>query len=93
MAKNKAMAKTMPMRVLEERGVAYDTRQQSRKQLTAQGVAADLGVSVAQVLKAMIVQCSGGRFALVVIPGHQQLSLKKIERCTRRQVGRPGGRA
>jgi Cys-tRNA(Pro)/Cys-tRNA(Cys) deacylase len=78
MAKSKGTAKTMPMRVLEERGIAYEVRQQSRKQLTAEGVAADLGIAVAQVLKAMIVQCSGGRFALAVIPGDQHLSLKKL---------------
>jgi Cys-tRNA(Pro)/Cys-tRNA(Cys) deacylase len=33
---------------------------------------------VAQVLKAMIVQRSNNQFALVVVPGDQQLSLKKV---------------
>jgi Cys-tRNA(Pro)/Cys-tRNA(Cys) deacylase len=78
MAKKKGTAKTLPMRLLEERGVAYEPRQQSNKQFTAEGVAQDLGVPVAWVVKAMIVQCTDRSFALVVIPGDLQLSLKKI---------------
>jgi len=78
-AKKKASkAKTMPMRILEERGISYELRQQSSKQLTAEGVAEDLGVPVAWVVKAMIVQRSNRSFALVVISGDRQLSLKKV---------------
>jgi Cys-tRNA(Pro)/Cys-tRNA(Cys) deacylase len=69
--------KTMPMRILEEKGVAYEPRQQARKQFTAEGVAEDLGVPVAWVVKAMILERSDRGFALAVIPGDQQLSLKK----------------
>jgi Cys-tRNA(Pro)/Cys-tRNA(Cys) deacylase len=69
--------KTMPMRVLEERGIPFEVRKQVRKQFTAEGVAEDLGVPVAWVVKAMIVQRSDGQFALIVIPGDRQLSLKK----------------
>jgi Cys-tRNA(Pro)/Cys-tRNA(Cys) deacylase len=83
----KNIAKTMPMRVLEERNIPYEPHQQSSKQYTAEGVAEDLGVPVAQVVKAMIVQRSdpqrgGGERSnpcvLVVIPGHRRLSLKKV---------------
>jgi len=76
-----ATAKTMPMRVLDEKGIPYEARQQGRKQFTAQGVAEDLGVPVAWVVKAMIVQRSDqgrGAFALFVIPGDAHLSLKKV---------------
>jgi Cys-tRNA(Pro)/Cys-tRNA(Cys) deacylase len=76
--KKKATATTLPMRALDEQGIAYEPRQQSRKQLTAEGVAEDLGVPVAWVVKAMIVQLSDRSFALVVIPGDRQLSLKKV---------------
>lgn len=76
--KGKGMAKTMPMRILEERGIPFEPLQQSRRQFTAEGVADDLGVPLAQVAKAMIVQRSGNQFALVVVPGDQQLSLKKV---------------
>jgi len=85
MAKKKAGgAKTMPMRVLDEKGIPYEARQQSSKQFTAEGVAEDLGVPVAQVVKAMLVQRSstpgGGSspFVLFVVPGDRRLSLKKV---------------
>ncbi len=78
MAKKKGTAKTLPMRILEEKGISYQPRQQARKQLTAEGVAGDLDVPVSWVVKAMIVQHSGGNFALVVVPGDRQLSLKKV---------------
>ena len=80
MGKKKSTAKTMPMRMLDEKEIPYEPRQQARKQFTAEGVAEDLGVPVAWVVKAMIVQGSGpGRdFALVVVPGDRQLSLKKV---------------
>jgi Cys-tRNA(Pro)/Cys-tRNA(Cys) deacylase len=76
--KKKTTATTLPMRILEEKGIPYEPRQQARKQLTAEGVAGDLGVPVAWVVKAMILQCSDRSFALAVIPGDQQLSLKKV---------------
>jgi Cys-tRNA(Pro)/Cys-tRNA(Cys) deacylase len=76
--RKKGAAKTMPMRILEEKGIPYEPRQQARKQFTAEGVAADLGVPVAWVVKAMIVQRSDRSFLLVVIPGDLQLSLKKV---------------
>jgi len=83
--KKKGTATTLPMRILDEKGISYEPRQQARKQFTAEGVAEDLGVPVAWVAKAMIVQKSdphSGRpdqlFALVVIPGDRQLSLKKV---------------
>jgi Cys-tRNA(Pro)/Cys-tRNA(Cys) deacylase len=80
MGKKKSTAKTMPMRILDEKEIPYEPRQQARKQFTAEGVAEDLGVPVAWVVKAMIVRGSGpGQdFALVVVPGDRQLSLKKV---------------
>lgn len=76
--KKKATATTLPMRALDDKGIPYEPRQQARKQLTAEGVAEDLGVPVAWVVKAMIVQRSDRSFVLVVIPGDRQLSLKKV---------------
>lgn len=78
MAKKKRTTKTLPMRILEEKGIAYEPRQQARKQFTAEGVAEDLGVPVAWVVKAMIVQRSDRGFVLIVIPGDKQLSLKRV---------------
>jgi len=74
----KSTAKTLPMRALDEKGIPYAAHQQARKQYTCEGVAEDLGVPVAQVVKAMIVQRSDRSFVLVVLPGDRQLSLKKL---------------
>ena len=82
--KKKSGAKTMPMRALDEKGIPYKVRQQSSKQFTAEGVADDLEVPVAQVVKAMLVQRStnpgggGSPFVLFVVPGDRRLSLKKV---------------
>ena len=82
--KKKGISKTMPMRTLDEKGIPYKIRQQSGKEFTAEGVAEDLGVPVAQVVKAMLVQRSAssgqGRsaFILFIIPGDRRLSLKKV---------------
>jgi Cys-tRNA(Pro)/Cys-tRNA(Cys) deacylase len=78
MAKKRSGPTTMPMRILDEKGIPYAPRQQARKQFTAEGVAEDLGVPLAWVVKAMIVQRSDRSFALIVIPGERQLSLKKV---------------
>jgi len=76
--KKKRMAKTMPMRALEQKGIPFEVHQHAHKQVTAEGVAEDLGIPVAQVLKAMIVQRSNRQFVLVVVPGDRRLSLKKV---------------
>jgi Cys-tRNA(Pro)/Cys-tRNA(Cys) deacylase len=81
--KDKGIAKTMPMRVLDEAGVPYEVHLHAHKQVTSAGVAADLGIPVAQVVKAMIVQRSAhapgqGEFAVMVVPGDRKLSLKKV---------------
>ncbi|MGD8398927.1 MAG: YbaK/EbsC family protein [Anaerolineae bacterium] len=76
MAKKKTT--TLAMRALDEAGIPYEPRQQARKQYTADGVADDLGVPVAWVVKAMLVQTSDRSFALFVIPGDKQLSLKAV---------------
>lgn len=49
--KNKGIAQTMPMRVLDEAGVPYAVHLHARKQVTSAGVAANL--AVAQVVKVM----------------------------------------
>lgn len=85
MAKRKSKGMTMPMRVLESKNIPYELHQHSRKQFTAEGVASDLGVDVAQVVKAMLIERSESlpgspksHHILVVIPGDRRLSLKII---------------
>jgi len=66
------------MRALEQKGIPFEVHQHAHKQVTAEGVAEDLRIPVAQVLKAMIVQRSNRQFVLVVVPGDRRLSLKKV---------------
>jgi len=68
------MGKTMPMPALERKKIPYEVHQHVHRQYTAEGVADDLGVHVAQVVKAMIVRRSDRQFALVVVPGGRCLS-------------------
>ena len=72
------MGKTIVMRALEAKDIPYTVHKHARKQYTAEGVAEDLGVPVAWVVKAMIVQWSKRDFALVAVPGDRQLSMKKV---------------
>ena len=72
------MGKTIVMRALEAKDIPYTYHKHARKQYTAEGVAEDLGVPVACIAKAMIVQRSNRDFALVVVGGDRQLSLKKV---------------
>jgi Cys-tRNA(Pro)/Cys-tRNA(Cys) deacylase len=76
--------KTLPVRALEAKDIEFQPLTQSRSEYTAEGVAADLGVEVAMVLKAMLVRYThperpspSGSFALFVTPGDRRLSLKK----------------
>ena len=78
MGKKKRVKKTVPMRLLEQKNIPYQVHQHAHKQLTAEGVAEDLGIPLAGVLKAMIVRRSDRQFALVVVPGNRRLSLKKV---------------
>ena len=82
--KTKVGARTMPMRTLDDKGIQYEVLEGSSRQFTAEGVAEDLGVTVAQVVKAMLIQRStnhgggSGPFVLFVIPGDRRLSLRKV---------------
>jgi len=70
--------RTLPMELLEQRGIPYMVHQHGEDQYTAEGVAQDLDVPVAQVVKAMLVRCDGSWYVLVVVPGDKRLSLEKV---------------
>ena len=70
--------RTLPMELLEQKGVPYTVHQHGEDQYTAEGVAQDLGVPAAQVVKAMLVRCDGSWYVLVVVPGDKRLSLEKV---------------
>jgi Cys-tRNA(Pro)/Cys-tRNA(Cys) deacylase len=73
------VTKTLPMELLERKGIPYEAHQHRDVQYTAEGVANDLGIPVAQVVKAMLVRCDGSWFVLVVVPGDERLSLEKVQ--------------
>ena len=70
--------KTAAIRALEQKGIPFTLRPQAHGSLTAEGVARELGLPVAKVVKAMIVKNSSNAYHLFVIPGDRQLSLKKV---------------
>ncbi|MGD2176408.1 MAG: YbaK/EbsC family protein [Anaerolineae bacterium] len=72
------VTKTLPMELLEQKGIPYEAHHHEEDRYTAEGVAEDLGVPVAQVVKAMLVRCDGSWYVLVVVPGDQRLSLEKV---------------
>ncbi|MGD2144460.1 MAG: YbaK/EbsC family protein, partial [Anaerolineae bacterium] len=72
------VTRTLPMEILEQKGIPYEAHQHKEDQYTAEGVARDLAVPVAQVVKAMLVRCDSSWHALVVIPGDERLSLEKV---------------
>ena len=77
------MGKTIVMRALEAKDIPYEYHEHVHKQYTAAGVAEDLDIPVSWVVKAMIVKRgsqprSKSGFALVVVPGDRDLSLKKV---------------
>jgi Cys-tRNA(Pro) deacylase len=72
------VTKTLPMELLEQKGIPYAAHQHEEDQYTAEGVAQDLGIPVGQVVKAMLVRCDGGWYVLVVVPGDRRLSLEKV---------------
>jgi Cys-tRNA(Pro)/Cys-tRNA(Cys) deacylase len=70
---------TLPIELLEQKGIPYEVHQHEDEQYTAEGVAQDLGVPAAQVVKAMLVRCDGSWYVLVVVPGDERLSLEKVQ--------------
>jgi len=72
------VTQTLPMELLDQRGIPYEVHAHEEAQYTAEGVAEDLGISVAEVVKAMLVRCDGSWYVLVVIPGDRRLSLEKV---------------
>lgn len=72
------VTRTLPMELLEQKGIPYQAHEHEEDQYTAEGVAEDLGIPVAQVVKAMLVRCDASWFVLVIVPGDERLSLEKV---------------
>ena len=70
--------KTLAMRVLEGKKVAYEVVTYSDSERDAELIAAYLGVPAGQVFKTLVVAHSPGKPLLVMIPAGAQLDLKKL---------------
>lgn len=70
--------KTLAMRVLEGKKIAYQVVTYPDSERDAELVAAYLGVPAGQVFKTLVVARSPGKPLLVMIPAGAQLDLKKL---------------
>ena len=70
--------KTNTMRMLEARGVPYETYTFPPEVHSAEGVAQVVGVPVSQVYKTLVVVRKQGSPLLVMIAGHRELDLKRL---------------
>ena len=72
------VTRTLPMELLDQKGISYAVHAHDEAQYTAEGVAEDLGIPVAQVVKAMLVRCDRSWYVLGVVPGDRRLDLEKV---------------
>jgi Cys-tRNA(Pro)/Cys-tRNA(Cys) deacylase len=72
--------KTNAARQLDQLGIAYEIRtyEVDPDDLTAISVARKIGMPIAQVFKTLLTHTSGGEHLFAVIPGGDELDLKKL---------------
>ncbi len=76
--------KTNATRILDGLGIKYTLREYEGdpKDLTAETVAAKIGMPPEQVFKTLVVRGDRGGIYLVVVPGNAELDLKALARIT-----------
>jgi Cys-tRNA(Pro)/Cys-tRNA(Cys) deacylase len=72
--------KTNAMRLLDKRGIAYETYTFSPSIHSAQGVAEAVGLPVRMVYKTLVVMSPEDQPFLVIIPGDRELDLSHLAR-------------
>ena len=73
------MARKMnSMRLLDAQGIAYEAFSFSTSVHSAQGVAEATGLPLEHVYKTLVVIRPNGKPLLAIIPGHRQVSLKRL---------------
>lgn len=74
------MTKTNAMRLLESHGVAFEIREYDvdPEDLSAQTVAAKIGLPIEQVFKTLLARGDRNGLAFAVIPGNTELDLKAL---------------
>lgn len=72
--------KTNAMRILDELGIRYETRQYQvdPEDLSAETVAAKIGLPPEQVFKTLLVKGDRNGFCFAVVPGDAELDLKAL---------------
>jgi Cys-tRNA(Pro)/Cys-tRNA(Cys) deacylase len=75
-----AISKTNAVRVLDGLGIAYELRtyEVDLNDLTATNVARKIGMPAEQVFKTLLTMASTGEHFFAVVPGDQELDLKKM---------------
>lgn len=70
--------KTLVMKLLEGKGVAYEAIDFPASMRDAEAIAAHLGVPAGQLFKTLVVTRPRGKPLLVMVPAHRQLDLKRL---------------
>lgn len=78
------MAKTNACRILEQMGIAFETREYDvdPTDLAAESVAAKVGYPPEQVFKTLVVHGDKHGYAVAVVPGNWELDLKAMAKAT-----------
>lgn len=78
------MAKTNACRILEQMGIAFETREYEvdPDDLAAESVAAKVGYPPEQVFKTLVVQGDKHGYAVAVVPGNWELDPKAMAKAT-----------
>src|SRR6476619_3349507 len=78
------MAKSNAVRLLDERKVAYELRayEVDPNDLSAETVAAKVGLPPEQVFKTLVVRADSDEIYLDVVPGNHELDLKALAKAT-----------
>jgi Cys-tRNA(Pro)/Cys-tRNA(Cys) deacylase len=79
-------AKTNAMRLLEARGIAYESYDFSPDIHSADGVAAALGFPAGEVYKTLVVLRERGRPMLVLVAGDRELDPRRLARSLREKA-------
>jgi len=74
--------KTRAMQILDEAGIAYETREFQEIELSADEVTEKLGIPLAQVFKTLVVRGDRTGVILTCLPGTKTLSLKALARAS-----------
>lgn len=72
------MTKVNSMRLLDKRGIPYETHTFSPEIHSAAGVAEATGLPIAQVYKTVVLTRPSGAAILAVVPGDAQVDIRKV---------------